>query len=87
MGAQDSCLKVVLSATVHSEMRGRAFGVFETGSGVGWCAVQHHHGLLYDRSILAVILFFVVLQLLALPLLAMANRKKRQREMLQDSAV
>jgi hypothetical protein len=34
MGAQDSCLKAVLSAFVPSEERSTAFGIFVTGFGV-----------------------------------------------------
>ena len=76
MGAQDSCLKAVLSAVVPSEKRSTAFGIFDTGFGVAWFAGSAIMGLLYDKSILALILFSVVLQLLALPLLAIANRER-----------
>jgi predicted MFS family arabinose efflux permease len=75
MGAQDSCLKAVLSAVVPSEKRSSAFGVFDTGFGVAWFAGSAIMGLLYDKSILALMLFSVVLQLLALPLLAIAHRE------------
>jgi predicted MFS family arabinose efflux permease len=76
MGAQDSCLKAVLTAVVPSEKRSTAFGIFDTAFGVAWFAGSAIMGLLYDKSILALILFSVVLQLLALPLLAFANREK-----------
>ena len=76
MGAQDSCLKAVLSEVVPSEKRSTAFGIFDTGFGVAWFAGSAIMGLLYDKSILALILFSVVLQLLALPLLAIANRER-----------
>ncbi|HEX4783033.1 MAG TPA: MFS transporter [Candidatus Sulfotelmatobacter sp.] len=76
MGAQDSCLKAVLSAVVPSEKRSTAFGIFDTGFGVAWFAGSAIMGLLYDKSIPALILFSVVLQLLALPLLAFANKEK-----------
>ena len=76
MGAQDSCLKAVLSAVVPSEKRSTAFGIFDTGFGIAWFAGSAIMGLLYDKSIPALILFSVVVQLLALPLLAIANREK-----------
>jgi MFS family permease len=76
MGAQDSCLKAVLSAVVPSEKRSTAFGIFDTGFGMAWFAGSAIMGLLYDKSIPALVLFSVVLQLLALPLLAFANREK-----------
>ena len=76
MGAQDSCLKAVLSAVVPSEKRSTAFGIFDTGFGLAWFAGSAIMGLLYDKSIPSLILFSVVLQLLALPVLAIANREK-----------
>jgi MFS family permease len=76
MGAQDSCLKAVLSAVVPSEKRSTAFGIFDAGFGVAWFAGSVIMGVLYDKSIPALVLFSVVLQLLALPVLAFANREK-----------
>jgi predicted MFS family arabinose efflux permease len=76
MGAQDSCLKAVLSAVVPPDRRSTAFGIFDTAFGVAWFAGSAIMGLLYGKSIPALVLFSVVLQLLALPLLAFANREK-----------
>ena len=76
MGAQDSCLKAVLSAVVPPERRSTAFGIFDTGFGLAWFVGSAIMGLLYDKSIPAGVLFSVVLQLLALPVLAFANREK-----------
>jgi MFS family permease len=76
MGAQDSCLKAVLSAVIPAEKRGTAFGVFDTGFGVAWFGGSVIMGLLYDKSIPALVVFSVVLQLLALPVLVFANRKQ-----------
>jgi MFS family permease len=75
-GAQDSCLKAALSAVVPSEKRSTAIGIFDTGFGVAWFAGSAIMGLLYDKSIPGLVLFSVVLQLLALPLLAFAKRAK-----------
>ena len=69
MGAQDSLLKAVLTGTLPPEKRGTGFGVFDTGFGVAWFAGSAAMGFLYDRSIAALIVFSVVLQLAALPLL------------------
>jgi predicted MFS family arabinose efflux permease len=74
MGAQDSCLKAVLSPVVHAEKRGTAFGVFDTGFGVAWFLGSTTMGLLYSKSIPALVAFSVVLQLAALPVLAFARR-------------
>ncbi|HVI08824.1 MAG TPA: MFS transporter [Candidatus Binatia bacterium] len=79
MGAQDSCLKAVLAGMVPSQRRSTAFGVFDTAFGVAWFAGSAIMGLLYDKSIVALVVFSVVLQLAALPVLALANRSNGDR--------
>jgi len=78
MGAQDSSLKAVLSAIIPSEKRGTAFGVFDTGFGIAWFVGSAIMGLLYERSIAALVVFSVLLQLLALPVLAAAMKQASQ---------
>jgi predicted MFS family arabinose efflux permease len=75
MGAQDSCLKAVLSAVMPSDKRSTAFGIFDTGFGIAWFAGSAVMGLLYEKSIPALVAFSVGLQLLALPVLAYAKRE------------
>lgn len=79
MGAQDSCLKAVLSHVIPSEKRSTGFGIFDTGFGIAWFAGSAIMGLLYERSIPALVAFSVVLQLAALPVFALANRQQRQQ--------
>jgi MFS-type transporter involved in bile tolerance (Atg22 family) len=67
MGAQDSLLKAVLTKVVAAAKRSTAFGLFDTCFGVAWFLGSAAMGFLYDRSITAVIVFSVVLQLVALP--------------------
>jgi len=74
MGAQDSCLKAVLAAVVPPGRRSTGFGVFDTGFGVAWFAGSAIMGLLYEKSLAALVLFSVVLQLLALPVFAFARK-------------
>jgi predicted MFS family arabinose efflux permease len=77
MGAQDSCLKAVLSGVVPADKRSTAFGLFDTGFGVAWFAGSAIMGLLYDKSIPALIAFSVILQLLALPFFALADQQRK----------
>jgi len=49
--------------------RASAFGIFTGGYGIAWFAGSVVMGVLYDRSIAAVVAFCVVLQLLAVPIL------------------
>ena len=74
MGAQDSLLKAVLTDVVPIEKRSTAFGVFDTGFGIAWFLGSAAMGLLYDKSILVLVLFSVVLQMAALPVLFFAGR-------------
>ena len=74
MATQDSLLKAVLSNVVPIEKRSTAFGVFDTGFGVAWFLGSAVMGFLYAKSILALVLFSVVLQLAAMPVLFFAGR-------------
>jgi len=75
MGAQDSLLKAVLAGISPRDKRGTAFGLFDTIYGVAWFAGSAAMGLLYEKSIPAVVIFSVVLQLTALPFFILAMRR------------
>jgi len=74
MGAQDSLLKAVLSPTIPPDKRGTGFGVYDTVFGIAWFAGSAAMGMLYDKSIPAVVIFSVVLQLAALPIFVAAKK-------------
>jgi predicted MFS family arabinose efflux permease len=78
LGAQDSVLKAVLADAVYAEKRSTAFGIFDTGFGIAWFVGSAAMGLLYDKSIPALIVFSVLLQLSALPVLFFAKRRERK---------
>jgi predicted MFS family arabinose efflux permease len=67
MGAQDSLLKAVLAGVVSAGRRSTAFGLFDTAFGVAWFLGSAALGFLYDRSIAALIILSVALQLISLP--------------------
>jgi len=74
MGAQDSLLGALLSEVISSDKRSTAFGVFDTAFGIFWFAGSAAMGILYDKSILAVVIFSGALQLAALPVFIFARR-------------
>ena len=76
MSAQGSLFQAMLTSVIPPQKRSTAFGLFDTGYGVAWFVGSAVMGLLYDISILAVALFSVVLQLAALPIFFVANRKR-----------
>ncbi len=78
MGAQDSLLKAVLADVVPIEKRSTAFGVFDTGFGIAWFLGSAAMGLLYDKSILVLVLFSVALRIAALPVLFFAGRLEKE---------
>ena len=75
MSAQSSLLQAMLAGVIPPQKRSTAFGLFDTGYGIAWFLGSTTMGLLYDKSILAVALFSVVLQLAAVPVLFIANKQ------------
>jgi MFS-type transporter involved in bile tolerance (Atg22 family) len=67
MGAQESILKSAVTSIVPKERRGTAFGFFNAGFGAFWFLGSWLMGILYDKSLVALVVFSVVLQLAALP--------------------
>jgi predicted MFS family arabinose efflux permease len=76
MSAQGSLFQAMLTGVIPPHRRSTAFGVFDTGYGIAWFLGSAAMGLLYDKSILAVVLFSVILQLAAIPILFIANKKR-----------
>jgi predicted MFS family arabinose efflux permease len=76
MSAQGSLFQAMLTGVIPPEKRSTAFGFFDTGYGIAWFLGSATMGLLYEKSILAVALFSVILQLAALPVLFIANKKR-----------
>jgi MFS family permease len=74
MGAQDSLLKALLSGVIPPGKRSTAFGVFDTVFGVAWFAGSAGMGWLYDKSVVGLIVFSVLLQLAALPFFILGRR-------------
>ena len=76
MSAQGSLFQAMLTGVIPPQKRSTAFGLFDTGYGIAWFLGSVVMGLLYDKSILAVVLFSVILQLAAIPILFIANKKR-----------
>lgn len=74
MAAQESIVKAAITGMVGPDRRGSAYGLFDTGFGIAWFAGSVILGLLYERSIGALVIFSVVLQLAAVPLLLLTRR-------------
>lgn len=79
MGTQGSLINALIAGVVPSNKRSTAFGFFDTGFGVAWFLGSAAMGLLYTRSLIALIAFSVVLQLASVLLFLLARRKTGQR--------
>lgn len=76
ISAQGSLFQAMLTGVIPPNKRSTAFGLFDTGYGIAWFLGSATMGLLYDKSILAVALLSVILQLAAIPILIVANKKR-----------
>lgn len=65
MGAQESILKAAVATMVPKRSRATGYGIFECCFGVAWFLGSWLLGVLYDRSLLAMVLVSVAAQLLA----------------------
>lgn len=75
MGAQESILRAVVGEMVPSEMRGRAYGLFNSIYGLSWFLGSALIGMLYNLSITYVVVFSMMAQLLSVPILIYLYRR------------
>lgn len=76
MGAQESILKAAVTSMVPKSSRATGYGIFECAFGAAWFLGSWLLGVLYDRSIPAMISISVAAQLAAVPLY-LASAKAR----------
>jgi MFS family permease len=74
MAAQESIVKAAITGMVGADRRASAYGLFDTGFGVFWFLGSVALGVLYTRSITALVVFSAVPQLAAIPLLLWTRR-------------
>jgi MFS family permease len=69
MGAQESVMRAAIAALAPTSRRGTAYGLFNAAYGAAWFAGSVLLGVLYDWSILALVVASVAMQILAIPVL------------------
>jgi MFS family permease len=74
LGAQDATLRSGIAQVVSMNKRGSAFGSFNAVYGIMWFLGSVAMGLLYDRSVLALVVFGVIAQLAAAALFMYLRR-------------
>lgn len=75
MGAQESLLKPIVAGLTNSTRRGTAFGIFDSGFGIAWFLGSALMGYLYTQSIMGLVIFSVVLQLISLPIFLLVKKR------------
>jgi len=79
VGAHESLMRAIVANMVSIDKRGLAYGIFNTGYGIFWFLGSFLMGILYDISIPKLVIFSMVIQLLAVPLLWMVMLKINQK--------
>lgn len=74
LGAQDATLRSGISQVVSMNKRGTAFGTFNAAYGVLWFLGSVTMGVLYDFSLMALVIFGIVAQLGAVALFVWLRR-------------
>jgi predicted MFS family arabinose efflux permease len=80
MGVHESIVPAAVAPMVPRQRRASAYGLFTAGYGVAWFLGSVPMGLLYDRSLPAVIAFCVALELAAIPIFFIVQYKYRRFE-------
>jgi MFS family permease len=75
VGVQESIIPAAVAPMLSIDKRASGFGLFTAGYGLFWFLGSAAIGFLYDRSLSAVVAFCVVIELAALPLLAIVGRR------------
>ena len=79
LGAQESIMRAAVAEMIHPDRRASAYGVFNTGYGIAWFAGSTLMGFLYDASLVYIVGFSVVIQVVPLPILVKLWREKAAR--------
>ncbi|STY27918.1 major facilitator superfamily transporter [Legionella wadsworthii] len=73
--AHESLMRAIIAGITPKTHRASAYGIFNTGFGIFWFLGSALMGVLYDISIHVLVVFSIVIQLLAVPLLLMVMKK------------
>lgn len=75
IGAQHSLVRAVIGNMISKDRRAFAYGIFNAGFGLAWFAGSAAMGVLYDHTVMGLVVFSVGVQLLAMPVLWWVWRK------------
>ena len=88
MGAQESILKAVVAKIVPKEKRATGYGIFSSVIGLSWFLGSLVVGLIYDFSLIWIVIFTVAMQLMSIVmLLILINLDKKAQNQMMGSSV
>ena len=76
MGAQESIMRAAIAEMVPVNKRGAGYGIFNAGYGIFWFLGSAFMGVLYDFSLMSLIVFSVLAQFASVPLLFWIRKTK-----------
>jgi MFS family permease len=77
MGVQESAMRAAIAGMVPAHRRAAAYGLFDAAYGISWFLGSALMGILYDRSIPALIIFSVAAQVAAIPFILLVIGRRR----------
>lgn len=77
MGAQESIMRSSVAVMSATERRGSAYGVFNTVYGVSWFAGSLFMGILYSFSMIYLVAFSILIQLMSIPVFISMLRMRK----------
>lgn len=75
MGSQVSIMRAIIANMIPMDKRGSAYGIFNAGYGVFWFLGSSLMGMLYGISIVYLVIFSLIAQLLAIPLFLVVKQR------------
>jgi MFS family permease len=69
MGAHDSVMRAAIADWISPQKRSGAYGLFNSIYGIAWFIGSASMGFLYDHSINSLVIFSVICEVLAIPLI------------------
>ncbi len=82
MGAQESILKAIVTTMVPKDNRATGYGIFEFSFGIFGFLGSFIMGILYDYSILALVIVSISIQLISIPFYIFSNFRKKKEDLL-----
>lgn len=78
MGAQESIMRAAIAEMVPANRRGTGYGIFNAGYGIFWFLGSALMGVLYDISLISLVIFSITAQLASIPFFLLVKRNQER---------